>query len=97
MKKFKLSDNKKRCEWCLKDELYVKYHDEEWGVPCHDDNLLFEYLFLETFQAGLSWHTILKKRENFIIYDVIIQSISFQLKKKRNMFYVKSFANLKRN
>ena len=56
---------KKRCEWCLKDELYVKYHDEEWGVPCHDDNLLFEYLFLETFQAGLSWHTILKKRENF--------------------------------
>jgi len=65
MKKFKLSDNKKRCEWCLKDELYVKYHDEEWGVPCHDDNLLFEYLFLETFQAGLSWHTILKKRENF--------------------------------
>ena len=46
---------KKRCEWCLKDELYVKYHDEEWGVPCHNDNLLFEYLFLETFQAGLSW------------------------------------------
>ncbi len=58
-------DDKARCEWCLKDELYVKYHDEEWGIPVHDDVLLFEYLLLETFQAGLSWHTILKKREGF--------------------------------
>ncbi len=58
-------DGKKRCEWCLKDKLYVKYHDEEWGVLCHDDQLLFENIILETFQAGLSWHTILKKRENF--------------------------------
>ncbi|MBT6236154.1 MAG: DNA-3-methyladenine glycosylase I [Bacteroidetes bacterium] len=58
-------DDKARCEWCLKDELYVKYHDEEWGIPVHDDALLFEYLLLETFQAGLSWHTILKKREGF--------------------------------
>lgn len=58
-------DGKKRCEWCLKDELYVKYHDEEWGDPMHDDHHLFEQLVLETFQAGLSWHTILKKREGF--------------------------------
>jgi DNA-3-methyladenine glycosylase I len=58
-------DNKKRCEWCLKDDLYVKYHDEEWGIPCHNDKLLFENLILETFQAGLSWHTILKKRDGF--------------------------------
>ena len=54
-----------RCSWCLKDELYTKYHDEEWGVPVHDDLKHFEFLILETFQAGLSWHTILKKRENF--------------------------------
>lgn len=58
-------DGKKRCEWCLKDELYVNYHDMEWGIPSHDDHHLFEHLILETFQAGLSWYTILKKRENF--------------------------------
>lgn len=58
-------DDKKRCPWCLKDELYTKYHDEEWGVPTQDDQVLFEQLILETFQAGLSWHTILKKREGF--------------------------------
>ncbi|MBM4177796.1 MAG: DNA-3-methyladenine glycosylase I [Ignavibacteria bacterium] len=54
-----------RCAWCLKDELYTRYHDEEWGLPLHDDQLLFEFLILETMQAGLSWHTVLKKRENF--------------------------------
>jgi DNA-3-methyladenine glycosylase I len=54
-----------RCNWCLKDDLYIRYHDEEWGVPVHDDLKMFEFLILETFQAGLSWHTILKKRENF--------------------------------
>lgn len=58
-------DGKKRCEWCLKDELYVRYHDEEWGKPVHNDAILFETFILETFQAGLSWHTILKKREGF--------------------------------
>lgn len=63
--KFAMEDGKKRCDWCLKDELYVKYHDEEWGIPSHNDHHLFEHLILETFQAGLSWHTILKKRENF--------------------------------
>lgn len=55
-----------RCAWVpLNDPLYVKYHDEEWGVPVHDDRLLFEFLILEGFQAGLSWKTILYKRENF--------------------------------
>ena len=65
LQKPRLSDDKVRCPWCLKDELYMKYHDEEWGVPVHNDNKHFEFLVLETFQAGLSWHTILKKRENF--------------------------------
>ena len=55
-----------RCRWCnLKNPLYVKYHDEEWGVPVYDDKILFEFLLLEPFQAGLSWETILNKRENF--------------------------------
>lgn len=54
-----------RCEWCGNDPLYVKYHDEEWGVPVKDDQKMFEFLILETFQAGLSWITILRKRENF--------------------------------
>ncbi len=54
-----------RCSWCVGDPLYEAYHDEEWGVPVYDDATLFEFLLLETFQAGLSWITILKKRENF--------------------------------
>ena len=57
---------KKRCSWVEnKEEIYIKYHDEEWGIPTHDDRELFEMLVLESFQAGLSWITILKKRENF--------------------------------
>lgn len=56
---------KKRCSWCEKDDLYRNYHDEEWGKPVYEDAKLFEFLILETFQAGLSWHTILKKRESF--------------------------------
>ncbi|MFK7748167.1 MAG: DNA-3-methyladenine glycosylase I [Kordia sp.] len=56
---------KRRCAWCGNDPLYVAYHDEEWGVPVYDDDKLFEFLILETFQAGLSWITILRKRENF--------------------------------
>jgi DNA-3-methyladenine glycosylase I len=55
----------KRCNWCNSSDLYQKYHDEEWGVPVYDDETLFEFLLLETFQAGLSWITILNKRENF--------------------------------
>ena len=54
-----------RCKWCEQDPLYIKYHDTEWGVPVHDDQKLFECLLLETFQAGLSWITVLRKRENF--------------------------------
>tara|TARA_B000000475_G_scaffold201626_1_gene164078 strand:+ start:542 stop:1123 length:582 start_codon:yes stop_codon:yes gene_type:complete len=54
-----------RCKWCEKDPLYIKYHDTEWGVPVHDEQKLFEFLILETFQAGLSWITVLRKRDNF--------------------------------
>lgn len=54
-----------RCEWCGSDPLYMAYHDEEWGVPVHDDRQLFEFLVLEGAQAGLSWLTILKKRGNY--------------------------------
>ena len=57
--------SQKRCNWCEKDDLYRNYHDNEWGRPVYDDATLFEFLILETFQAGLSWHTILKKRDNF--------------------------------
>jgi len=57
--------SKIRCDWPKDDTLYIEYHDKEWGVPVYDDNKLFEFLILETFQAGLSWITILRKRENF--------------------------------
>jgi DNA-3-methyladenine glycosylase I len=56
---------KKRCPWPSDDKLMIKYHDKEWGVPLHNDRKLFEFLILEGFQAGLSWKTILHKRENF--------------------------------
>lgn len=59
------TESKSRCWWCGEDPLYTAYHDEEWGVPVHDDQRLFEMLLLEGFQAGLSWITILRKRENF--------------------------------
>ncbi|MDR1587774.1 MAG: DNA-3-methyladenine glycosylase I [Treponema sp.] len=55
----------KRCDWCLGSELYMAYHDTEWGVPVYDDRKHFEFLVLESAQAGLSWITILKKRENY--------------------------------
>lgn len=58
-------DTKNRCPWCLKFEQYIDYHDTEWGVPVHDDNTLFEFLILEGAQAGLSWATILKRREGY--------------------------------
>ena len=54
-----------KCEWCLGSESMIRYHDEEWGVPLHDDKKLFEFFVLDAFQAGLSWSTILNKRENF--------------------------------
>ena len=61
---------KQRCEWAQGSRLYIDYHDNEWGVPVHDDNKLFEFLVLEGAQAGLSWTTILKKRQCYVnVYD----------------------------
>lgn len=61
---------KTRCGWCVGDPLYEAYHDQEWGVPVRDDRKLFEFLLLETFQAGLSWITVLRKREHFrLVFD----------------------------
>lgn len=56
---------KKRCGWVNEDPLYIAYHDHEWGIPIYDDKLLFEFLILEGAQAGLSWYTILKRRDNY--------------------------------
>lgn len=60
-----INDGKIRCAWCLGFDQYVRYHDEEWGVPVHDDRIHFEFLILEGAQAGLSWATILKRREGY--------------------------------
>ena len=60
-----MDDDKKRCPWSGADPLYVRYHDTEWGVPNHNDRVHFEFLVLESAQAGLSWNTILKRRENY--------------------------------
>lgn len=65
-----------RCPWCGSDPLYVRYHDEEWGAPLHDDRALFELLLLEGAQAGLSWHTILKRREGYrAAYDGFVPEV----------------------
>ncbi len=61
----KCDDGKKRCFWCVSDEQYISYHDNEWGIPVTDDRILFEKICLEGFQSGLSWKTILVKREHF--------------------------------
>lgn len=58
-------DNKVRCNWGTKDKTYIDYHDTEWGVPVHDDRILFEFLILEGAQAGLSWSTVLKRRDTY--------------------------------
>lgn len=60
-----MTKNLKRCTWCGTDPLYVKYHDEEWGKVTHEDQVLFEFLLLESAQAGLSWITILRRRESY--------------------------------
>ena len=60
-----MTDEKPRCAWCTDDPLYVRYHDSEWGTPCREDRRLFEFLILEGAQAGLSWITVLRKRENY--------------------------------
>tara|TARA_A100001011_G_scaffold393172_1_gene482423 strand:+ start:1837 stop:2445 length:609 start_codon:yes stop_codon:yes gene_type:complete len=66
-----MENTNKRCSWCIGDTLYENYHDREWGVPIYDDHQLFEFLTLESFQAGLSWITILRKRENFrVAFDL---------------------------
>jgi DNA-3-methyladenine glycosylase I len=67
--------NKKRCKWPKNDALYIEYHDKEWGVPVYEDVKIFEFLLLETFQAGLSWITILRRRENF---RVAFDNFNFQ-------------------
>ena len=87
------NENKIRCGWCSASDLYKKYHDEEWGVPVYDDPSLFEFLILETFQAGLSWITILNKRENFRVafdhfnYLVVLPCVQIRL--------VHAYGNLK--
>lgn len=69
----------KRCSWCKGNEQYIEYHDKDWGVPVHDDNKHFEYLILEGAQAGLSWLTILKRRDNYRkVYDGFDPSIVAQ-------------------
>ena len=70
--------DKKRCDWSTKDQLYIDYHDTEWGVPVYDDNKLFEFLILEGAQAGLSWITILRKREAYrkAYYDFNVEKIA---------------------
>ena len=66
-----MENTDKICSWCIEDTLYKNYHDQEWGVPVYNDYQLFEFLTFETFQAGLSWITILRKRENFkIAFDL---------------------------
>ena len=80
---------KKRCDWCIGDHLYEIYHDNEWGVPIFEDNILFESLTLEIFQAGLSWITILKKREGFKkafdSFDVY-KIASYDIKKEKKLY-----------
>lgn len=67
-----------RCDWCLANPTYIDYHDNEWGIPIYDDHKLFEALLLETFQAGLSWWAILKKREHFrkAFFDFNVQRVA---------------------
>ena len=79
---------KRRCDWCKGDHLYENYHDNVWGVPVFEDNILFESLTLEIFQSGLSWITILKKREGFIkAFDSfdIYKIASYDIKKEKEL------------
>lgn len=88
MKKLKTNEShaihKVRCGWVNHDPLYIHYHDYEWGVPVYDDRLLFEFLILEGMQAGLSWLTILKKRENYrLVFDNFVAEIIAQYDDKK--------------
>jgi len=88
---------KRRCWWCGADPLYVSYHDDEWGVPLHDDERLFEMLLLEGFQAGLSWITILRKRENFRRAFAGFDAETIARYKKRDLDRLASDAGIVRN
>ena len=80
----RLSPEKTSCEWPVDDDLMIAYHDEEWGVPLHDDRKLFEFLVLDAFQAGLSWRTILHKRENFrLAFDAFDAQLIARYKKRK--------------
>ena len=79
-----MSPDKTSCEWPADDDLMIAYHDEEWGVPLHDDRKLFEFLVLDAFQAGLSWRTILHKRENFrLAFDAFDAQLIARYKKRK--------------
>ena len=79
-----MSPEKTSCEWPVDDDLMIAYHDEEWGVPLHDDRKLFEFLVLDAFQAGLSWRTILHKRENFrLAFDAFDAELIARYKKRK--------------
>ena len=79
-----MSSEKISCEWPVDDDLMIAYHDEEWGVPLHDDRKLFEFLVLDAFQAGLSWRTILHKRDNFrLAFDAFDAKLIAQYKKRK--------------
>ena len=80
----RLSPEKTSCEWPVDDDLMIAYHDEEWGVPLHDDRKLFEFLVLDAFQAGLSWRTILHKRDNFrLAFDAFDAQLIARYKKRK--------------
>src|ERR1700692_1716259 len=91
------SGEKTRCSWAGDDPLYIKYHDEEWGVPVHDDRKLFEMLLLEGFQAGLSWITILRKRDNFRTAFRAFEPETIAAFKKRDLDRVMQDAGIVRN
>ena len=79
-----MSPEKTSCQWPVDDDLMIAYHDEEWGVPLHDDRKLFEFLVLDAFQAGLSWRTILHKRENFrLAFDGFDAKLIARYKKRK--------------
>ena len=79
-----MSPEKTSCEWPVDDDLMIAYHDEEWGVPLHDDRKLFEFLVLDAFQAGLSWRTILHKRDNFrLAFDGFDAKLIARYKKRK--------------
>jgi DNA-3-methyladenine glycosylase I len=93
----KSTETRARCWWCGEDPLYVAYHDEEWGVPVHDDERLFEMLLLEGFQAGLSWITILRKRENFRVAFNSFNAEAIAHFKKRDLDRLALDAGIVRN